>query len=150
MERTQKIGTIDLYRNRSYRVRIKHQRENLHIGYYPNEESAHNVMLKLMHDQNFLMGKHAQLIRKRTNASLKQRAAKRRRLEDGNFSECDEDHFACGKKRWDQKAIDLLVELREKNYPWHLIASRLKRTVEACKSRVWRTLRHSNSNKFDS
>jgi hypothetical protein len=60
---------------------------------------------------------------------------KRRRLNSGE--EFDE-KFATGKKRWTDDDVALLTRLRDASTPWSCVARQLGRTIEACKSRIWR------------
>eukprot|EP00494_Astrolonche_serrata_P033613 UN33882 len=46
--------------------------------------------------------------------------------------------FPTGKKRWSGEDIRILMGLRQRNKDWNEISFRLGRTIEACKSRVWR------------
>lgn len=144
--KTQKIGTTDLYRNRTWRVRIKYERENLHIGYYPKPEEAHRIIMKVMNDKTYLTQKLTDLLRKR-KANL-QRCRKRRQPD--TWDDADEPErkrpFVAGKKRWKSQEISLMLQLRQEMHSWQSIAKRFGRTVEACKSRVWRHINYNNVN----
>lgn len=146
--KTQKIGTIDLYRNRTWRVRIKHERENLHIGYYPKPEEAHRTIMKVMNDKEFLATKLSDLLRKR-KMNLQQ--SRRRRAPETWDDQDQPDRkrpYIAGKKRWKDQDISLMMRLRQEMHSWQSIAKRFGRTVEACKSRVWRHVNYNNNNPF--
>jgi len=132
LSKTKKVGTIDLYRNRTWRVRIKFVKENLHIGYFVKKKDAHQAMLRLMNDTNYLSSRCEDLNRKREINRLR---LKRRKLNSG---EDYNEKFATGKKRWTQDDVILLTKLRDQSTPWSNVARRLGRTIEACKSRIWR------------
>merc|ERR1719195_273559 len=132
LSKSKKVGTIDLYRNRTWRVRIKYVKENLHIGYFVKKRDAHAAMLKLMNDTEYLSSRCADLNRKR---EVNRQRLKRRRLNSGE--EFDE-KFATGKKRWTDDDVALLTRLRDASTPWSSVARQLGRTIEACKSRIWR------------
>merc|ERR1719204_1104513 len=135
LSKSKKVGTIDLYRNRTWRARIKYVKENLHIGYFVKKKDAHLAMLKLMNDTEYLSSRCADLNRKR---EMNRQRLKRRRLNSGE--EFDE-KFATGKKRWTDDDVALLTRLRDASTPWSSVARQLGRTIEACKSRIWRQLR---------
>jgi len=130
LSKTKKVGTIDLYRNRTWRVRIKYVKENLHIGYFIKKKDAHKAMLKLMNDTNYLSSRCEDLNRKRQQSQVR---SKRMNLDAG-----EEFEHATGKKRWRKDDVVLLTKLRDQSTPWQNVARRLGRTIEACKSRIWR------------
>merc|ERR1719483_316006 len=80
--------------NRTWRVRIKFVKENLHIGYFVKKKDAHQAMLRLMNDTNYLSARCEDLNRKREVNRLR---LKRRKLNSG---EDYNEKFATGKKRW--------------------------------------------------
>lgn len=131
LSKAKKVGTIDLYRNRTWRVRIKYVKENLHIGYFIKKKDAHKAILKLMNDTKYLSSRCEDLNRKRQQSKVR---SKRMKLDAGG----EELEYATGKKRWTKDDIDLLTKLRDQSTPWQNVARRLGRTIEACKSRIWR------------
>lgn len=135
LSKTKKVGTIDLYRNRTWRVRIKHQRENLHVGYFQTSQEAHDAMLELVNNTEYLDEKVSNLDRKR-KLNQERCEGKRRKTGSGTV-------FAPGKRRWNKEDIDKLLQLRSEYASWTEMAEKLGRTVEACKSRVWRHINKS-------
>merc|ERR1719392_673290 len=87
-------------------------------------------MLKLMNDTKYLSSRCEDLNRKRQQSKVR---SKRMKLDAG-----EEFEYATGKKRWTKDDVDLLTKLRDQSTPWQNVARRLGRTIEACKSRIWR------------
>jgi len=143
--KTQKIGTIDLYRNRTWRVRIKHERENLHIGYYPKPQEAHRTIMKVMNDKEFLASKLSDLLRKRKMNIQQTRRRKAPETWDDKDQPDRKRPYIAGKRRWNDQDISLMMRLRQEMHSWQSIAKRFGRTVEACKSRVWRHVNYNNN-----